>query len=87
MVEKGQSLIVQFSGALSNNQEVVEFLKINLPNQPSIDNNQMGFKQSQLNLILTAPLRNSPEMSSCTHKALNSKKPTKMTHKYKGFLQ
>ena len=42
--------------------------------------------QNETGLTLTAPLRNSPEMSNCTHRALKSRKPAKMTPKYKGFL-
>lgn len=34
----------------------------------------------------TAPLRNSPEIFNCTHKALEIRYPTKRTKSHRGFL-
>lgn len=37
-------------------------------------------------LAHTAPLRNSPEIFNCTHKALETRYPTKRTPSHRGFL-
>jgi len=42
--------------------------------------------KNETGLKLTAPLRNSPEMSNCTHRALMSRKTAKTPPTYKGFL-
>lgn len=36
--------------------------------------------------VHTAPLRNSPEIFNCTHKALEIRYPTKRTKSHRGFL-